>query len=117
MEKFSVDFIGLSHYRRYFAMGTLGKNGIISKEKCSELLENHDILVHERYVGTTVYNAISTMISQELLDDSIMIFKKTYPDFSKDMDKVLKDRKHYSNNMFITDKIYFENYCEGYLII
>lgn len=106
------DYIGLCHYRRYFAMGPLGTKGIITSERCMELLENHDVIVHKRSIGFTLYDVSAYMITKELLDESLDIFKRIYPDFSHDMDEVINSRQHYGHNMLIAKKEIFDGYCE-----
>ena len=113
MKNDNSDIVGLTHYRRYFFNNIFSNSfkNIIKKEKIINILNKYDIIVPKKYnLGGTVKNQYSKFHNIEDLMKCGEIIKNKYPEYSEAFDKVLKKRKIYTYNMFISRKKVFDDY-------
>ena len=112
-----ADYIGLVHYRRYFASKNKSKNKFDSILKINELekyLNDYDIVLPKkrRYYIETIYNHYKHTMHIETLDETIKIINEKYPEYKDSLNKVMNRRSMHAFNMFIMKKEYFDEYCE-----
>lgn len=112
-----ADYIGLVHYRRYFASKNRNKDkfeSILTKKELEQYLNNYDIIVPKkrRYWIETIYNHYKHTMYVETLDETIKIIKEKYPEYKDSLNKVMKRRSMHAFNMFIMKKEYLDDYCE-----
>lgn len=113
MKNDNSDIVGLTHYRRYFFNNIFSNSfkNIIHKEKIIKILNNYDIIVPKKYkLGVTVEKQYSQIHNIEDLMKCGEIIKNKNPEYSEAFDKVLKKRKIYTYNMFISRKKVFDDY-------
>lgn len=113
MKNDNSDIVGLTHYRRYFFNNIFSNSfkNIINKEKIIKILNNYDIIVPKKYkLGGTVKKQYSQIHNIEDLMKCGEIIKNKNPEYSEAFDKVLKKRKIYTYNMFISRKEVFDDY-------
>ncbi len=111
------DYIGLVHYRRYFASKKRSKDkfaSILNDKELKRYLEKYDIIVPKkrRYWIETIYNHYKHTMHIETLDETIKIIEKKYPQYINSVNKVMKRRSMHAFNMFIMKKEYFDQYCD-----
>lgn len=109
------DYLGLVHYRRYFAYKNISnkKDRIINRIQLEELLKNNDVLLPKQrnYFIETSYNQYIHAHHKEDLDKTRDIIKKRYPDYIDSYDYILNLTKGHRFNMFIMKKDIFNDYC------
>lgn len=113
MKNDKSDIVGLSHYRRYFFKNKLSNSyeNIIDKEDILNILKKYDIILPEKYnLRGTVKKQYSKTHNIEDLMKCKEIINKKCPEYSKSFDKVLRKRKIYTYNMFISNKKIFDDY-------
>lgn len=112
----NADIVGLVHYRRYFFNGFFTKNmeKAISEEKISNYLSKYDIILPKPY-----YTGKNTVEQQYGIDHNIGdyeklrdIIKENTPDYLEAFDIVSKRRYFYNFNMFVMNKILFDEYAK-----
>ena len=111
------DYIGLCHYRRYFATKKKNKDkfeSILTRKELEEYLEQYDIIVptKRKYYIETIYNHYKHTLYVEPLDETIKIIKEKYPKYENSLNKVMKKKYMHAFNMFIMKKNFFDEYCE-----
>ena len=111
------DYIGLVHYRRYFASKKKNKDkfkSILKEDELNKYLERFDIIVPKKrkYYIETIYNHYKHTMHIETLDETIKIIEKKYPEYMDSVNTVMKRRSMHAFNMFIMKKKYFDEYCE-----
>jgi hypothetical protein len=117
------DYIGLSHYRRYFTNNNrleIIKNKdnkyeqIINKSDAKEILKEYDIILPQKrnYYIETVWSHYSNAHSIKDLEETKRIISIKYPEFLGSFDKVMSGKKIHLYNMFVMKKRDFDNYCE-----
>ena len=110
------DYIGLSHYRRYFSYkkGRDKFDSVLSYSQAKDLLGDVDVLVPKirNYYIETVYSHYSHTFHNEDLDVTREIISERYPDYIKAFDYLMKGRKVHLFNMFIMKRELFDGYCE-----
>lgn len=111
-----ADYIGLCHYRRYFAMNK-------SKDKWQQiadgdylkkqLLCSNVILPKKRnYFIETTYQQYIHAHNKQDLDETEKIIKEYYPEYHTAFRKVMADTKGHRFNMMIMRRDIFNSYCE-----
>ena len=114
-----ADYIGLVHYRRYFA----SLNFTISKDPFDKImnyvdvmlaLKNADIVVPNRreYYIESLYSHYDHTLDGRHLKVAYRIIAKDYPDYIPSANRVYHRTWGYMFNMFITRKDIFHSYCE-----
>lgn len=113
------DYIGLCHYRRYFAKRNYGSDlaskqqDIFSKADYEKLLTKYDVILPTKrnYYIETVRSQYEHAHKKCDLDLTEQIVAEKYPEYSSAFDKVMQRRKLYIYNMFVMKKEYFDEYC------
>lgn len=116
------DFIGLSHYRRYFSTKNLLEkykqknnrfNLILKENEIEELLQTYDIVLPKKrnYYIETVYTHYKNAHYESDLLEIKKILKNKYPEFLSDFENVMNGKTLHLYNMFVMKKRYFDEYC------
>ena len=111
------DYIGLSHYRRYFK----GSNNsidrfenILSTPEIENLLQSTDIILprKQNYYIETLYSHYSHTLKEEDLIQTRKVIKDLYPDYLSSFDEVMRRKSAHMFNMFIMKKNICDAYCD-----
>lgn len=113
----ACDYIGLCHYRRYFAKPNVGKDkraAVLAKADYEKLLKQYDILLPRKrnYYIETVRSQYEHAHNKRDLDETEAIIQELYPAYSEAFTTVMNRRKLYILNMFVMRKDRFDAYCE-----
>ena len=117
----SCDYLGLSHYRRYFTLKNKRyqkKHGqqasVLTLKEAENLLKTYKVLVPKKrhYYIETVYSHYSHTFSQLQLDETRKILAEHAPDYLDSWDHLMNGRSAYIFNMFIMPKEMVNEYCE-----
>ncbi len=114
-----ADYIGLVHYRRYFA----GLKLTISKDPFDKImdyvdavqaLKNADIVVPNKreYYIESLYSHYDHTLDGKHLKVAYRIIAKEYPDYIPSANRVYHRTWGYMFNMLIARKELFDSYCE-----
>lgn len=111
------EYVGLCHYRRYFAKKSAGKDkkaAILHTEDYQELLQSYDILLPQKrnYYIETVRSQYEHAHHKRDLDEVEQIIRELYPDYSEAFTEVMSRRKLHILNMFVMRKERFDSYCQ-----
>ncbi len=111
------DYLGLVHYRRYFASKKRKRDkfqSILKRKELEQYLSNYNIIVPKKrkYYIETIYNHYKHTLNIETLDETIKIINEKYPEYKKSVNKVMNRRYMHAFNMFIMKKEYIDEYCE-----
>ncbi len=110
------EYIGLAHYRRYFAgSGLQLKDKTIAAEK--ELLsdlKDFDVIAGKKrnYYIESVYNHYKNAHFIQDIDLTKEIIKRNFPDYLTAFEQVMAGKKLHLFNMFVMSRSHFEQYCE-----
>ena len=112
-----VDYVGLVHYRRYFAGKNKDKDKfkeILTEKELRNYLNNYDIIVPKkrRYYIETLYNHYKHTMYVETLDKTKEAIEELYPDFMPAFNRLYKRRSAHMFNMLIMKKNIFDDYCK-----
>lgn len=112
-----ADYLGLVHYRRLFADGTLLKkkrDRIITEEKLRKLLLKNDILLPKprHYWIETNYSQYAHAHHGRDLEQIREIIGQRYPDYLPAFDRVMRKRSGHRFNMMIMKRETMDRYCE-----
>ena len=114
------DYIGLCHYRRYFAGKNIHTNSIEKKKAVilhradyEKLLQKYDVIlpVKRNYYIETVRSQYEHAHNKRDLDEAERIIKELYPEYSEAFSKVMVRTKLHILNMFVMKKTLFDEYC------
>ncbi len=114
------DYIGLCHYRRYFASKNIHisntekkKAVILHRKDYEKLLQEYDVIlpVKRNYYIETVRSQYEHAHNKRDLDEAERIVAKLYPEYSEAFTKVMKRNKLHILNMFVIKKTLFDEYC------
>ena len=114
------DYIGLCHYRRYFANNKIHTNNvekkktvILHRKDYEELLKKYDVIlpVKRNYYIETVRSQYEHAHNKHDLDEAEKIIKELYPEYSEAFTKVMSRTKLHILNMFVMKKKLFDEYC------
>lgn len=113
------DYIGLCHYRRYFAHRHHGssleakKAAIFQRADYEKLLNLYDVILPQKrnYYIETVRSQYEHAHNKRDLDEVEKIIAEHYPEYSKAFTKVMGRRKLHILNMFVMKKELFDEYC------
>ena len=117
----SCDYLGLSHYRRYFTLKSKSvqkKEGdlasVLTLEEADTLLSKYKVLVPKKrkYYIESVYSHYSHTFDGGQLDAARKILEQKYPAYLADFDQVMNGTSAYIFNMYIMDKTLSDAYCE-----
>ena len=111
------EYIGLCHYRRYFAYKTrkhslnAKKSVIYSSKDYIRLLKNYDIILPKATIlnqsGKKEY-ATSHQLNDLIITKKILL--KLYPEYEHSYNNVMNNNKFYFFNMFVMKKSLFNQY-------
>ncbi len=115
----NCDYIGLCHYRRYFAHKPESdseeekKIAIFSKSDYEKLLLKYDIILPEKrnYYIETVRSHYEHAHHKSDLDEVEKIIIEKYPDYNGVFQKVMNRTRLHIMNMFVMKKSLFDEYC------
>lgn len=114
------DYIGLCHYRRYFAGKNLHTNNaekkkavILHRQDYEKLLREYDVIlpVKRNYYIETVRNQYEHAHNKRDLNEAEKIVTELYPEYSEAFAKVMGRTKLHILNMFVMNKALFDEYC------
>lgn len=117
----TVDYLGLVHYRRYFAKDKARYTEeasidslLIDEKMLQELLVDYDVVVPKKrnYYIETLYSHYANTLDGEHLDKCRDIISTLQPTYLRAYDRVMKQRSGYMFNMFIAKKEIVDAYCE-----
>lgn len=105
------DYLGLSHYRRYFASGTRRP---LSADECTALVGKYDIILprKSKYYIETIYSHYANTFSAHHLNVARTVIEELYPAYLEAYDRVMKRRSGHMYNMFIMRRDLADGYCE-----
>ncbi len=115
------EYIGLSHYRRYFAQNNrIPKKeeerfkNILTYERADELLNDVDIILptKRKYYIENLYNHYKHTMFIETLDETEKILKEKYPEYIAEFEKLHKRTSMHAFNMMIMKKDILNEYCK-----
>lgn len=115
------DYIGLVHYRRYFASKPfLGKNekerlkSVLSLKEASKILEETDIILPKKrnYIIENLYDHYRHTMYVEPLDMTGEIIKDKYPAYYYEFKELNVRRSAHMFNMMIMKKEILDEYCD-----
>lgn len=105
------DYIGICHYRRFFGQ----KKRILDENSIRDRMEGVDIIVPKMdHFAVSVYNQYQYSDAHNIsdLDKLIEIVRKRYPDYSRILDEVMREKAFYPYNMMYMKKELFHQYCD-----
>lgn len=114
------DYIGLCHYRRYFASKNLHINNlkkkkavILHRQDYEKLLQEYDVIlpVKRNYYIETVRSQYEHAHNKRDLDETEKIIAEFYPEYSQAFTKVMGRTRLHILNMFVMKKQLFDEYC------
>ncbi len=111
-----LEYIGLSHYRRYFSgkgFAFKSKN-ILGEEEALKLLKDFDVVVPKKrnYYIESVYNHYKNAHFEKDLIEVKNIITELYPNYTNSFNTVMNGKKLHLFNMFIMKKELFDSYME-----
>lgn len=101
-----TDYIGLAHYRRYFATK-------FSSDIIDELFKSCDVVLPTPYLHDR-YNEMKMARTLDMEDEVIFlkVFKKKYPEYEQSLIDYMYGFRDYPYNMFIMRWNLFDEYCK-----
>lgn len=114
------DYIGLCHYRRYFAHAVSSsdvekkKLAILQQADYEKLFQQYDVILPKQrnYFIETVRSQYEHAHNKNDLEVAEKIIKELYPEYSKAFIKVMGRTKLHIFNMFVMKKEKFDEYCQ-----
>lgn len=114
------DYIGLCHYRRYFAHAVSSsdvekkKLAILQQADYEKLFRQYDVILPKQrnYFIETVRSQYEHAHNKNDLEVAEKIIKELYPEYSKAFIKVMGRTKLHIFNMFVMKKEKFDEYCQ-----
>lgn len=111
----SSDYLGVAHYRRYFAVGRNKDKWkcIADREHIEKMLEKADIILPKKrhYYIETNYSQYVHAHHAEDLDTTRAIIEEKYPEYIKAFDMCMKRTYGHKFNMFIMKRELADEYC------
>ena len=112
----NVDYIGLCHYRRYFAVRVLGGSKwsrIANQKTLQKALEGTGVLLPRKrqYFIETNYSQYAHAHHACDLDLTRQILAERWPDYLDSFDRVMKCTSGHRFNMFVMHRDILNNYC------
>lgn len=110
-----AEYIGLCHYRRYFARRRFGSRWerILTEVEAQQLLLQKDVILPKKrhYWIETNYSQYIHAHHREDLDTTRQILSEMHPDYLPAYDAVMKRTSGHRFNMFIMKKEILDAYC------
>lgn len=112
-----ADYVGLVHYRRYFAgkRPLAGKTArIATRAEIEAALQKAPVILPKprNYWIETTYSQYAHAHHAEDLDTVRTILSQQYPAYLTSFDRVMKRTKGHRFNMMVMRRDYFDHYCE-----
>ncbi len=115
-----ADYIGLCHYRRYFAGKVHDRNlsakqqAILSTADYEKLLQDYDCLLPNKrnYYIETVRSQYEHAHNKRDLDECEKIIAEKYPEYSAAFTKIMQQKRLHILNMFVMKWELFDTYCQ-----
>lgn len=112
-----VQYIGLSHYRRFFSTSWLKytKDNILSSKKAISLLNKYDVILPypKGWFDTTVKEwFLCTDGKEDALRKLRLCIADLYPEYLCDYDEIMNGYMASYFNMFVMSKKLMDEYCE-----
>lgn len=115
-----ADYMGLCHYRRYFAHKKHGnsieakKKAVLSTTDYEKLLEDCDCLLPTKrnYYIETVRSQYEHAHNKRDLDIMEQVVREKFPDYSSTFAEVMARRQLHILNMFVMKWELFDKYCQ-----
>ena len=119
----NCEYIGLSHYRRYFTCKSLTRrlsakddkfSLILNKYEALDLLKSADIILPRKrnYYIETIRSHYKNAHHIDDLNKVEEIIKEYHKDYIDSFNEVMDGKKLYLYNMFIMKKSDFDDYCQ-----
>ena len=113
------DYIGVCHYRRYFASKSCHysvkrkKELILTRRDYEKLLTGFDVILPQKrhYYIETVYSQYAHAHNGKDLELAKEIMAEKYPDYMDAFNTVMSKRSLHLYNMFVMKKPLFDEYC------
>ena len=111
------DYIGLVHYRRYFASEKIDKhdvfNSLLTSEEVDKILDKVDIVTpnKRKYYIENLYSHYDHTMYIEPLNIAGEIIKEKYPKYMKEFNRLKKRTSAHMFNMFVMKKDKLNEYC------
>ena len=110
------DWLGLVHYRRFFASRRRGRTpmeSVLKKEELLPLLEKHRVLLPRKrhYYIETIYSHYDHTLDGSQLDLARQVIREKYPDYTEDFDTFMRRRACWLFNMMIMPRDLIDPYC------
>lgn len=114
------DYIGLCHYRRYFASKSMHTNNaekkkavILHRADYEKLLQEYDVILPQKrnYYIETMRSQYEHAHNKRDLDETERIVAELHPEYSEAFVKVMGRTKLHILNMFVMKKALFDEYC------
>lgn len=109
-----ADYIGLVHYRRYFAgENRFGKHGILTTNEVEKLLYGADVIVpvKRRYYIETIRQHYAHAHVEKDIETLRDVVAECAPDYLDAFDTLMARRSLHLYNMFVMQRTRFEAYC------
>lgn len=109
------DFVGISHYRRYFTKSRLSYSykQFLNVNDIENILKDHDIILANKHEGEL--NLIEQYCDNSGYLKDLNVLRNTiiqyYPDYLESYDNVMNGTTFSPFNMLITKKSIYDNYC------
>ena len=105
------EYVGLSHYRRFFDEG-----GRLNKDRIEKIMKDHDIILSEIRLQWTIFHNILLASGGNLAMHAYKEFKyairEKQPEYVDAFEDVMANNKMYRCNMFVTRREIINRYCE-----
>lgn len=110
-----VDYVGLNHYRRYFAGKRFGRkwDRIADRKNLEAALAKAPVILPRKrnYYIETNYSQYIHAHHREDLDTTRQILQEFHPQYVPAFDAVMSRTSGHRFNMFVMRRDYFEKYC------
>ncbi len=115
-----ADYIGLSHYRRYFSCAKhIPKTEnekfkvVLTKDEAEALLSKADVILPKarNYYIETIYNHYKHTMYIEPLDIAGRVIEEKYPEYLAEFENLKHTTKMHAFNMFVMKKEILNDYC------
>lgn len=110
------DYYGLCHYRRFFGIiRPFLKPEILTVDQADKFLNRYDIILPQRIWFDSMSvrtQLVRTSVDKENYLQIRRVVAQIYPDYLQDYDTIMRGNILSICNLFVTDKMHFEQYCE-----
>lgn len=112
-----ADYIGLVHYRRFFAGGKRVERNLFSRcltaPEAEKILTRYRIILPRKrhYYIETIYSHYAHTFDGSQLDKARDVIKEKYPLFLQDFDAYMRCRSGYVFNMMLLPRPLLDDYC------